>query len=68
MSGAPKGEGMTGTGEAIDDKALLYGVDADKEDRRQEREDTRPGSATGGHEPGKEEADERAEMADERRG
>ncbi len=68
MSGAPKGEGMTGTGEAIDDKTLLYGVDADRADKHQEHEDTRPGSATGGHEAGKTETDEREDMTEERRG
>ena len=68
MSGAPKGEGMTGTGEAIDDKTLLYGVDADRTDKRREHEDTRPGSATGGHEPGKPTTEEREEMTEERRG
>lgn len=68
MSGAPKGKDMSGTGEAIDNKALLYGVDEDAADKQQEREDTRPGSTTGGHEPGKDPTEEREEMTEERRG
>lgn len=68
MSGAPKSKDMSGTGEALDDKTLLYGVDADTEDRQQEHQDTRPGSATGGHDQGKDPTKEREEMAEERRG
>lgn len=68
MSGAPKGNDISGTGEVLDDKALLYGVNQDAADKAQEHEDTRPGSAIGGHEPGKDQTEERDEMADERRG
>jgi hypothetical protein len=68
MSGAPKSSDISGTGEAIDNKTLLYGVDADRSDKQQEHEDTRPGSTVGGHEPGKDETDEREEMTEERRG
>jgi len=55
-----------GAGRAVDESDTALG--ASEERKNEIAEDTRPGSAIGGHEPGKTPATERATMDDERRG
>lgn len=55
-----------GAGRAVGEGDATLGV---SEERKTEiADDTRPGSAIGGHEPGQSPATERATMDDERRG
>ncbi len=65
MSGTRDDKKITESGEALDDKGLLYGI---SDDEAQAEQDTRPGSAVGGHEEGREPSEERDEMDEERRG
>lgn len=55
-----------GAGRVVGEQDATHGVSEERADEI--REDTRPGSAIGGHEAGQTPAQERATMDDERRG
>lgn len=66
MTGKPEEQSNVGTGRALDEQDATAGVSQERADEI--AQDTRPGSAIGGHKADQTPAQERETMADERRG